>query len=116
MLLNYPIDLDYFDKIDNMIWEYVLDRQKINVPKISEQILTLKAKFTDEIILNKSITPMAVMLQERISQLKLLLDRKQNKNDTDDLTKLCFACSFDTSWLEEETKKSQLKKEVKAFV
>lgn len=113
MLLNYPIDIDYFDDIDQTIWNYVIDRSRINEAEINAQILTLKARLTDELILKKSITPTAVMLQERISQFNILLDNKHGKDNTDDLAKLCFACSFDTSWLEEQT---HLKKEVNGFV
>jgi len=107
MLEHYPIDIKFFDTIDNIIWQYVTKEKSVpeNKGDLTCWLFNLRSRLVGELALSKGITPTAVMLQERIYQIRLLIDRVEGKDDTDDLSKLCFACSFDTKWLEEETQK-----------
>ena len=104
MLKEYPIDEEFFKPVDDEIWKYVIGDKKVcdNIKSLEKQLMRLKAKFMDELILQQAITPTCVMLEERICQIRLLIDRAYGKSDIDDLTKLTFCASFDTSWIEEQ--------------
>ena len=107
MLKQYPIDIKFFDTVDEMIWQYVTQEKSVteNKDDLTGWLFNLRSRLVGELAKNKGITPTGVMLQERIYQLRIFLDKAEGKDDTDDLSKLCFACSFDTKWLEEESKK-----------
>lgn len=104
---HYAIDSDSFSRLDDLIWDYVAsDRDaEQDQAKLKQLIWSLEDKAIKEIARHKAITPTLIMLQERISQIRLLLDRALHKDDLDDIAKLTIACSFDLYWLKSNNKK-----------
>lgn len=104
---HYAIDLDSFNQLDDLIWDYVASDRSAehDQTKLEQLIRSLEQKSIKEITRYKAITPNLIMLQERISQIHLLLDRALHKDDLDDIAKLTIACSFDLYWLKANNQK-----------
>lgn len=104
---HYAIDLDSFNRLDDLIWDYVANDRDTeqDQAKLEQLIRQLEQKAIKEIARHKAITPTLIMLQERISQIHLLLDKVLHKDDLDDIAKLTIACSFDLYWLKQNNQK-----------
>lgn len=89
-------DLQYLDKIENLIWDCVIDPNyaKRNPEKLLQAAKAVKLKMDALYVCDDGCTERQLLYQEKYHKLQVLYRKATGQDETAPLSMLCFASSL----------------------